>query len=218
MLDQERAEHFKRLLKETESRNKEKGLDRSLWEGNGPDYRTLLSGIRYGWDPELARLAARFFSGKTDILSTSSGDAERDALVAMSAIVDFIQENTDDALNICRPSGHGPSQTRVEAGEIEYCYYSQDGTCYDGGCYSDETTNFYLVITLVSDEQMTNIISDLKQHPQIDLHYWSILKSSVRTDPVDGSVDPSAFFYKRDYYLVHPFNMKDSLCISRDCN
>lgn len=148
----------------------------------------------------LQRIASAFFSGLDTVLAVPSGDPNADQLQIMTELYHYLEASHQKNVQ-----SFASEQTTVGKGHIECLYwiYEHNGTCYDGGCYSDDsyTEHYALHIDIISQEKWDSLLggSHFQREPE---HYrsWTYNGSLPHDDalafPLD---DPDTL------YLYHPF-------------
>ena len=98
-------------------------------------------------ETRLLEMAKTFFGSVQSPLMDPSGDPEGDRLEAMLRIYRFVQ-------TLDLHLAHSFLNADIDSnGMLEYLYFECSGTCYDGGCYSDESSEDYIRMAFHPEEE-----------------------------------------------------------------
>lgn len=164
-------------------------------------------------EAELRQIGAEFFGSRTGIFVNSSGNEEQDRLESMKRIYAFTQSLTEHFFygrsgehvytllnNINRPR-------TVKNGVLEYTYMTTYHTCYDGGCYSDDQTDWIMRIHLLDPAAP---LPEKRVDPD-DCH--SALLNYYGKLPYGN---PEILFDREAMYLIRPFGFNFNLSVEDD--
>lgn len=149
---------------------------------------------------QLKKMSRTFWAGDSRILQESRGDLEEDRYVGMLRIYEYIR-------SWC---GYGYSfftNTEVEKSLLKYRYDSWSGTCYDGGCYSDDSGEAYIYVARIPSDEL-----EIEFRKKWNTYHSDIPKRLGFQGNLPGT-DCMAFYTRSELWLKQPFGLTDGFYI-----
>ena len=165
----------------------------------------------------LMRMGDVFFAGRTRFFTSPSGSFALDRFRAISQIRSFVKSSLTGSED-CRPdiagvNDYAPSCAEISAGELKYCYALDETYCYDGGCCDTDVERRYLVIRIISDDELEQARENVQRSMENGRGQRPyLIRSFCERNPSETASD-SSFADWNHLYLKHPYGTVFNLSI-----
>lgn len=140
------------------------------------------------------RVADLFFCDTERVLKNPSQNPAADRLQTMRQILDTIREFIR---KYCEQKNNA-WKMEVSAGELEYMFSEEPGSCYDGGCCDDWPTLYYLCTEIVTDDAMAKE----RKKTVAARDYFACRYQEEHPESRKGM---PVYVEQESVYMIHPF-------------